>query len=138
MKMKVDCSCLDSSFRIIRRRSHLYLDDPNCVKSEGIPPSSKTNVRHSSRSRFQDVKQANETKMSSILVVKTQNDSLCSYRRLSSNNLSTRNKSFDDNCTSVSRASSSSMSNVTFDMVHVREYPRCVGDNVPSSGPPIR
>jgi hypothetical protein len=113
-------------------------------------------------------------KSSSILLVRTQNDSLRSLygstehlrsrqmRRVSTSNAILRhgassttsmqkNQTFEAtlrqnehtkriaaSASSLSLSGSiSSFTTVSFDKVHVREYNRCVGDNVPSKGPPI-
>ncbi len=115
-------------------------DSLSSMASTGIQNSPKifasrhTLTRRSSSSRKEDSLPSSQRlikrpKSANIMIVKTQRDSLRrSYGSL--NSLARSSSSF--------QSLRSTNSNVSFQNVSVREYPRCVGDNPSvSSGPPL-
>lgn len=119
------------SFKSLNMKSSLTSTRPHNQRKRGGTHQSFSVSRHQLRRTVinDTTEQIKKRKRpGSILVLKTQNESMRS---------SYGSMNFDHVSTSLPR-SSASTTNVSFDKVSIREYPRCVGDN-PSvkTGPPL-
>ncbi len=140
----------DSKSEIQLQLSHQPKSELSTSTSNKRSSSSIANSTcRSSVSFSDDTKQPSGEKASNTGILKklTQNDSLRSsygsFDHLHSRSSFPSRVSWTGNKNlsgdgSAPLASFGSMSNVSFHNVCVREYPRCIGDNVTSSGPPIR
>jgi len=118
-----------SRHQLVYPKEHHRRGQKDGRKSEQILAS-----RHQLRRPNSEVKMTKTTSSGSILVQKTQNESMRSSYGSTGQIL----KNLKNSSRSFTSASSSTKRNVSFDKVSIREYPRCVGDN-PSvtTGPPM-
>ena len=158
-----------------KKNERVYLSRHQLVRTKTGSTKNTPGALAPSSTPVRNIAMTGKPKSSSILLVRTQNDSLRSsygstehlrsrqMRRVSTSNSFLRhsassttsmqkNQTFEAtlrqnqhtrriaaSASSLSLSGSlSSFTNVSFDKVCVREYNRCVGDNVPSKGPPIR
>mmetsp|Transcript_47 Transcript_47/g.104 ORF Transcript_47/g.104 Transcript_47/m.104 type:complete len:356 (+) Transcript_47:226-1293(+) len=157
-----------------KKNERVYLSRHQLVRTKTGSTKNTPGALAPSSTPVRNIAMTGKPKSSSILLVRTQNDSLRSsygstehlrsrqMRRGSTSNSFLRhsassttsmqkNQTFEAtlrqnqhtrriaaSASSLSLSGSlSSFTNVSFDKVCVREYNRCVGDNVPSKGPPI-